>query len=703
MKQKILLIAFSLTLSSIFTQAQIISTVAGTGTSGFSGDGGQATLANLQSVAGITLDKTGNIYVVCGTRIRKIYTNGMITTIAGTGTAGADGDGGQATLATLSMPTGIALDESGNLYIADQFANRVRKIATDGVITTIAGTGAAGFSGDGGQATLAELNKPIGVDVDGSGNIYISEAGNYRVRKINPNGIISTFAGNGTAGFSGDGGLATAANISLTCYTTADKNGNVYICDASNNRIRKVGTDGKINTIAGTSTGGYSGDGGLATAAKLSGPRGLRYDECGNLYFTDNGNYRIRKIDPNGIISTIVGDGTAGSSGDGGNPLLAKMSNVKFVAIDGNGSIYMTDDGLKKIRKVTNVVSVSTIANTAKSVTKNQSPTNTLYATDCSNLIATVGALGVSPISGSTTAKVWIETTQPTQHVKRHYEITPAANANTATGKVTLYFIQQEFTDFNALNIIKLPIDATDAANNKANLLIEKRAGVSGDGTGLPGTYTGTITTINPANADIIWNATASRWEVSFDVTGFSGFFVKTQLTTLPLKLVSFTGNKQNDKNYLQWQTTNEINTKSFTIERSYTGNNFTNIGTVNALANRNGNYNYTDANKFETVVYYRLKMIENDGKFSYSSIIKLSNHSGSTLSIYPNLVRDKATLQVNNTLLNTTATLVDATGATIKTMVIKNSVEILDMSGMPGGLYMLKMANGETKKLIKQ
>jgi sugar lactone lactonase YvrE len=601
------------------------------------------------------------------------------------------------------MPTGIAIDESGNLYIADQQDHRVRKIATNGIISTIAGTGTAGFSGNGGQATLAELNKPIGVDVDGSGNIYISEAGNYRVRKISPNGIISTFAGNGTAGFSGDGGLATAASINLTCYTTADKNGNVYICDASNNRIRKVGTDGKINTIAGTSTRGYSGDGGLATAASLSGPRGLRYDECGNLYFTDNGNYRIRKIDPNGIISTIVGIGTAGSSGDGGDPLLAKMSDVKFVAIDGNGSIYISDNGLKKIRKVTNVVSVSTIANNAKSVTRNQSPANTLYAVDCSNLIATIGALGASPISGSTTAKVWLETTQPAQFVKRHYEITPATNPTTATGKVTLYFTQQEFDDFNAVNTIKLPIDATDVANNKANVRIEKRSGTSNDGTGNINTY-GAATTIDPTDADIIWNATASRWEISFNVVGFSGFWAKTTTGVLPLNLLSFTGTKNNSGNLLEWKTANEINTKAFTIERSNDGINFIGIGNVNASGNVNANYNFTDADKYNGIVYYRLKMIDVDGRFTYSNIIKLSTLNLQLSTLYPNPVKDIATLQIGDrTLLNTQANIIDVNGRTIKTILIKNNFEILDMSGLPSGLYILKLSNGETQKIIKQ
>ncbi len=211
-----------------------------------------------------------------------------------------------------------------------------------------------------------------------------------------------------------------------------------------------------------------------------------------------------------------------------------------------------------------------------------------IYYGSCGNLIATLQSNGTNPIAGSTTAKVWIDETQPSQYLKRHYEITPTNNAGTATGRITLYFTQQEFNDFNAVNTLKLPTSAADAAG-KANLLVEKRPGTSSDGSGMPHTYSGTPISINPDDADIVWNSTLSRWEVTFDVTGFSGFFVKTQLTALPVSFGSLSTSIQNNKLTVNWQTLTEINNDHFEIEASQDGVNFTTIATV-ASKTQNGN-----------------------------------------------------------------------------------------------------------------
>lgn len=335
---------------------------------------------------------------------------------------------------------------------------------------------------------------------------------------------------------------------------------------------------------------------------------------------------------------------------------------------------------------------------------------NSISASGCAILV-NVLPNGGAPVTGNVTAKVWVEATQPVEFVKRHYEINPATNAANATAKVTLYFSDAEFNSFNTQTttpVLLLPI-STDApatiTARKANLRIEKRAG-TGDANGSLGSYTGAISTIDPADADIVWNATASRWEVSFNVTGFSGFWAKTQLGVLPLNLISFTGTKVNSGNLLQWKTSTEVNTKSFDIERQLAISSapWVKISSQTAVGNGANNYSYTDAEKLSGTVYYRLKMIDIDGRFTYSNIVKLDNKLTNQSSIYPNPITTTATLEVGDRkLLNTYATILDVNGRTLKTILIKDNFEIINMSGLPSGLYVLRLANGETQKLIKQ
>jgi gliding motility-associated-like protein len=343
------------TCSFFLINAQIISTFAGTGVAGYTGDGGQATLAELDGPNGIAVDASGNIYVAnqfeCS--IRKITPAGIIGTFAGTGVSGFSGDGGQASLAQLNGPIGITFDALGNLYVADAGNERVRKITSGGIISTIAGTGTATFSGDGGPATSAGLNIPNGVAVDASGNVYITDDNNNRVRKINTSGIISTFCGNGTAGFSGDGGQATSASINKISGITIDAGGNFYIADNYNNRVRKITPSGIISTYAGNGIGGSTGDGGSATSASLNHPSRLTLDAAGNLYISDDLNYKIRMVTTSGIISTVVGTGVAGFSGDGGNATTAQIKNPAGIAFDLSGDLLIGDWANQRVRKVT--------------------------------------------------------------------------------------------------------------------------------------------------------------------------------------------------------------------------------------------------------------------------------------------------------------------------------------------------------------
>jgi sugar lactone lactonase YvrE len=290
-----------------------------------------------------------------------VATTGYISTIAGTGTAGSTGDGGQANLAKLSAPSGVAFDASGNIYIADAGNNKIRKITTAGVISTFAGNGTAGSTGDGGQASSAELSNPLAVAFDASGNLYIADNGNNKVRKITTAGVISTFAGGGTGGLTviaTGTAQATAVTLNQVNGVVADPSGsgNVYFTLGADSYVCKVNTSGVISFYAGD--GGMNGnnDGGQATASGINDPQGLACDASGNLYIADNDNNAIRKVTAStGVINRIVGNWTAGFSGDGGAPLSAELQNPWGVAVDASGNVYIADAVNNRIREVSSL------------------------------------------------------------------------------------------------------------------------------------------------------------------------------------------------------------------------------------------------------------------------------------------------------------------------------------------------------------
>lgn len=339
--------------------AGTISTIAGAHGGGDAGDGGPATLAQLTPSA-LAFDQLGNLYATdlnfSSRKVRKINTYGIITTVAGNGPAGFSGDGFAATLAKLSYPNGVAADRMGNIFISDQVTNRVRKVSPSGIITTYAGNGGTGSAGDGGPATNANLNFVSGVATDTSGNILIVDKSNNLIRSVNTSGIINRIAGTvGLGAFSGDGAAATAAQLNAPSGCAYDANGNIYIADNNNHRIRKVDVAGNISTIAGcnfNSAQGYFGDGSPGISALLNLPSGLAYDTSGNLYIADRNNNRVRKVNTSGIITTFAGTGIAGYNGDLIAATSAMLSGPASVATDRKGNVYICDADNMRIRKV---------------------------------------------------------------------------------------------------------------------------------------------------------------------------------------------------------------------------------------------------------------------------------------------------------------------------------------------------------------
>ena len=294
------------------------------------GDSGPAIRARLAFPDGVAVDGSGNLYIADrdNHRIRRVDGAGIITTIAGTGERGYGGDGGLAVEARLNNPTGLAVDGTGALYIADRGNDQVRRVDPTGTITTVAGTGERGFGGDGGPAVEARLNNPEGVAVDGSGSLYIADSGNRRVRRVDTSGTLSTVAGNGGRGFGGEGGPAVRASLNHPAGVAVDGSGNLYIAESGENMIHRVDGTGTITTIAGTGESGFSGDGGPAAMAGLDFPQRVAVDGAGNLYIADTYNHRIRRVDASGTITTVAGTGERGLGGDGGPAAAAQLTHL---------------------------------------------------------------------------------------------------------------------------------------------------------------------------------------------------------------------------------------------------------------------------------------------------------------------------------------------------------------------------------------
>ncbi len=357
----------------------------------------------------IVFDETGNLYFAeTGNHIiRKIDSVGNITIIAGTGTQGFSGDSGPATSAALDSPQGLALDGAGNLYIADTHNQRIRKLnLTTGIITTIAGS-TLGFSGDGASALSCQLSLPTALALDSSGNLYIADTGNHRIRKLNlTTSLITTIAGNGSQGYSGDHGPATSAAIDSPTGIALDASSNLYLADTHNHRVREINANtGVITTIAGTGSPGYSGDTTAATSANLALPHGLTSDSAGNLYLADTANHRIRRIDATtGVITTVVGDGTQAFAGDNGPPTAASLDSPTATTLSPANNLTLSDTGNQRIRQVvtqptsTSITTIAGLGITAPGVLNLTAPSVIAYGTG-----QLTASLATSPAIGTVT------------------------------------------------------------------------------------------------------------------------------------------------------------------------------------------------------------------------------------------------------------------------------------------------------------
>jgi Secretion system C-terminal sorting domain len=395
-----------------------------------------------------------------------------------------------------------------------------------------------------------------------------------------------------------------------------------------------------------------------------------------------------------------------------GNPIGGATNQTYTATAAGIYTVVVTASGCPSAPSAATTVNqtTATLAINQDMTTTNIVPGgNLIFGNDC-RAIGVITPNGANPVSGNVDSKVWVQATQPSfngrPYLRRHYEITPANNPNTATARVTLYATQAEFDDFNqfAYNGDDMPTGPADNAGI-ANIRFYKYSGTSSDGSGSPGTYTQPGVLIDPDNSDIIWNSTLSRWEISFDVTGFSGFFGGNGGNTiLPLQLLSFNGSKQANRTLLNWKTANEQNTKSFELESSTDGRNFIKITTLNAAGNGSHTYSYTDASIYKDKVWYRLKMLDADGKFTYSSVVLMNQSTNQPITIYPNPAISVLNINLSSAkLLNTNAQLTDAKGSLLQVVRLSGYNQPVTIGQLAKGIYLIKFADGTVLRFVKE
>ena len=484
--------------------ASNIATFAGDHVDGDNGDGGHATAAEIGSSFGVVADASGNVYITdyFNNVVRKVSSSGIITTVAGNGAAGYNGDNISATSAELNGPMGVALDGAGNLYIADKYNDRIRMVNSAGVITTFAGTGHhgdyAGYGyGNGGQADSANLDYPVAIAIDCSGNMYIADQGSETVRKINTTGIINFFAGTGGGGYNGDGIPALTAQLNYPSGVAADCYGNVYIADAWNNRVRKVDATGVITTVAGNGSAGYGGDGHPGGSAELWIPTGVTLDACGDLYICDWQNNVVRFLNTDGYISTFAGNNVRGYDGDGGPADSAELYLPSSLTIDGHGNVYIADYGNYVVRGIGN--SLPPERRFENGTTQNLAACENATAISINNL------MGIPDVTSGIT-ETWVVTGSPVHGTLSGFTATATSRVGVTTPTELTYTPDAGYTGTDEFTV-KMS-DGTTSASTTVNVKVDALPS-AGEITGVTNIASGSSITLADAtgNASGVWSS----------------------------------------------------------------------------------------------------------------------------------------------------------------------------------------------------
>lgn len=652
MKGKLLSLLF-VSFMVVTTKGQTITTIAGTGIAGFGGDNGLAVSAQLNMFdPQICTDAVGNIYIADENnhRIRKIdITTGTITTIAGTGVSGFSGDGGLATSAQFANPVGVAVDNAGNIYICDYFNSRIRKINISGIITTITGTGVQSSTGDGGLATAATVNRPGNICVDPAGNIYFTELFGHRVRKIATTGTITTYAGTGASGSnSGNGGLATSALLNYPWAITNDAAGNVFVGSYDPNfngsQVRKIATNGTITAYAGTGVTGYSGDGGLATAAQINSIGSICINNIGEMLISDRVNYRIRKVALSGTITTLAGNGTSGFSGDGGLSTSAQISIPWGIASYGCNTYFV--DGTARIRRVVGGANPTITVNSGSICSGN---TFTMVPSGANTYTFQGGSATVSP---TTTTSYTIVGTSTAGCVSA----SPATSNLTVNAQPTIAVNSGSVCAGSSFTMV--PSGASTYTFQGGNAVISPTANASYT---VVGTSTAGCVSPVSATSNITVNALPT-----VSATSNSTLLCVGQTASL----------SASGANTYTWSTTsnNTVIAISPTTTTSYTLIGTDGNGCVNAS-------------------------LITQSVSACNGINQLTN-SVSELNVYPNPFNNKLTIISNDT--NQSILIYNALGSVIYSSTIQNTKTEINLSNQATGIYYIKIGTA-TKKIIKE
>ncbi|MBS1782885.1 MAG: T9SS type A sorting domain-containing protein [Bacteroidetes bacterium] len=732
-----------------------VSVFAGTGVAGYNGDGISASTAQLNfstTTAGNVFISGSTVYISEYYRIRKIDASNVISTVAGLSQTGAAiamaGDGLDARMAAFSNISKITKDQSGNLYIVDKNAGRIRKVDVNtNIISTFAGSGST--LGDNGPAINAKLLNPTSITFDNSGNAYIVDQGNQRIRKVDVSGTITTFAGGGTTSLTNTWTTATNMNLGSTLNDIAFLNGKVYFSLFGGNpaspKIVYVNSSGTLtnagasfaNLLTPSSSIFLSGYNSLLyyisfdnannkvlmqfNTTNLSSTNTYLYcntftidNNTGNIYYTKSDGLHYIDVNNSNFDSLLTANSNSTCFYNGNGLQLNNLCASWF----SNSSLYVTNGSI--LFNYGGRINYVCLNNNVVSGTTNQTfyldtSINMQKLVDFCNIHAGIQTIGNNPVNGTITSKVSINSSVPTlpngnPYVQRHYDLEPMASSSYATGKLTLYFTQSEFNNYNTvsgINFPHFPTNPTDTAGI-ANVRITQ---VHGTGTN-PTNYTGYVgngpsaVLINPDDSNIIWNSAKNWWEISFNVTGFSGFYLHTTATGMPLAvhLLSFNGQLKDKDNELFWQTSDEQNNAGFEVERSIDAVQFVTIGKVQSKGydNQANLYTYTDIQPKEPVYYYRLKIWDKNGAYTFSNVVKLErkNIGKPSFVIMPNPA--SISLIISTTAPGKDFILYDITGRKLIHRPITTEKTTIDISFLSAGVYLYDYG-GERGKLVKE